>query len=340
PAMGSGHFLVNAAHQITNFIVETLHLTSWERPAAARHSPFAIRHLPSIDTDPVAWRRRVVERCLYGVDLSLMAVELAKLSLWLASVAGGKPLSFLDHHLRRGNSLVGARLEDLAAALVGTPPARPSRRERKAREAGQLSMLDHPAFRQHVTAATDLLAQISARVVERAEDVKAQEADYEQVRAELEPFRRLANLVVARHFGVKVDEQQLRAMSKYLVNGTVCPVPEYQRLMTQTQELADERHFLHWELEFPQVFLGKYGRLVKDRVGFDAVVGNPPYIAPENQDKDERSYFLKPEAYATAYGRFDVYLLFYEIGLRYLKATGRLGFISPYSVLVQNYATK
>ena len=87
PAMGSGHFLVNTAHQITNFVVQTLHLTPWANEL--------------IDVDPAAWRRRVVERCLYGVDLSLMAVELAKLSLWLASVAGAKPLSFLDHHLRQ-----------------------------------------------------------------------------------------------------------------------------------------------------------------------------------------------------------------------------------------------
>jgi hypothetical protein len=175
PGMGSGHFLVNAAHQITDFIVETLHLAPWPHPLTASAGPQSSG--PCIDADPVAWRRRVVERCLYGVDLSLMAVELAKLSLWLASVAEGKPLSFLDHHLRQGNSLIGARLEDLAEVLAGVVSTKPSRKERKAREAGQLSMLDDPAFSQHVTAATDLLARISARIVERVEDVKAQETD-------------------------------------------------------------------------------------------------------------------------------------------------------------------
>ena len=109
PAMGSGHFLVNAAHQMTALIVETLHLTPWENEA--------------LDADPVAWRRRVVERCLYGVDLGPMAVELAKLSLWLASAAEGQPLSFLDRHLRQGNGLVCVRLEDPAGQPSIASPA-------------------------------------------------------------------------------------------------------------------------------------------------------------------------------------------------------------------------
>ncbi len=255
PAMGSGHFLVNAAHQITNFIVETLHLTPWANEAA--------------DTDPVAWRRRVVERCLYGVDLSLMAVELAKLSLWLASVAEGKPLSFLDHHLRQGNSLIGARLEDLAEVLAGVASTRPSRQERKAREAGQLSMLDDPAFSRHVTAATDLLAQISARVVERVEDVKAQAADYEQVRSELEPYRRLADLLTAQYFGMQVEER-LPAIVKYAVNGALAQIPEYEVVLDEARQIASDNHFFHWYLEFPFLAIAS---------GFNCVLGNPPYGA-------------------------------------------------------------
>lgn len=266
--MGSGHFLVNTAHQITNFIVEILHLTPWENDR--------------VDTDPVAWRRRVVERCLYGVDLSLMAVELAKLSLWLASVAEGKPLSFLDHHLRQGNSLIGARLEDLAGVLAGTTAKGPSRRERKAREAGQLSMLDDPVFAQHVTAATDLLAQISARVVERVEDVKAQEADYENVRAELEPYRQLADLWTARHFGVDVEEHQLQAIGKLLSNSTIATVPAYKRLLTKAAHIASESAFFHWDLEFPEIFLVSDDRVQPRKLGFNAVVGNPPYGAIES----------------------------------------------------------
>jgi hypothetical protein len=319
PAMGSGHFLVNAAHQMTHIIVETLHLTPWENT--------------EIDADPVTWRRRVVERCLYGVDLSLMAVELAKLSLWLASVAEGKPLSFMDHHLHQGNSLIGARLEDLVEVLAGVASTRPSRRERKAREAGQLSMLDDPAFSQHVTAATDLLAQISARVVERAEDVKAQEADYKQVRAELEPYRRLADLWTARHYGVDVDGRQLRAISEYLLNGAVSPVPEYERLLGHTQELVDKWTIFHWKLEFPVPMLLSNG--------FDAVFGNPPWISfglrgLGTLDEAEETFYRTRYTDSAEY-KLSLYAVFIEAAMRLVQAGGRQSFIVPDSFLLGSY---
>ena len=86
PAMGSGHFLVHTAHQITNVILHTLTLTHWDNP--------------EMDINPAVWRQRAVENCLYGVDINPVAVELAKLSLWLASMQADRPLSFLDHHLK------------------------------------------------------------------------------------------------------------------------------------------------------------------------------------------------------------------------------------------------
>jgi len=335
PGMGSGHFLVNAAHQITDFIVETLHLAPWPHPLTAFAGPQSSG--PCIDADPVAWRRRVVEHCLYGVDLSLMAVELAKLSLWLASVAEGKPLSFLDHHLRQGNSLIGARLEDLAEVLAGVVSTKPSRKERKAREAGQLSMLDHPAFRQHVTAATDLLAQISARIVERVEDVKAQEADYEHVRAELEPYRRLADLWTARHFGVKVNERELRDISRYLTNGAVGLVPEYQRLLNEAQQLANEWHFFHRELEFPKVFYGPDQPLGNIR-GFDTIVANPPYgmLQPHNVPQSVLDY-LKAQFEASAF-KVDMFALFVEAGVGSTGESGTIGMIVPNTFVLNVFA--
>jgi len=103
PAMGSGHFLVNATCTVANFVVELLNETPWENL--------------TIDTDVRTWKRLIAERCIFGVDLNELAVEQAKLCLWMTTTARGKPLTFLDHHLRWGNSLVGAWLED-----VGTYP--------------------------------------------------------------------------------------------------------------------------------------------------------------------------------------------------------------------------
>ena len=105
PSMGSGHFLVEVVERISRFLVE-LGVEPEELEAGG---------------ELAYWKRRVAQSCVYGVDANPLAVDLAKLSLWLATVARDRPLSFLDHHLRCGNSLVGARL-----ASLGRPAGRKS----------------------------------------------------------------------------------------------------------------------------------------------------------------------------------------------------------------------
>ncbi|HEY6542430.1 MAG TPA: DNA methyltransferase, partial [Ktedonobacteraceae bacterium] len=103
PSMGSGHFLVEATEYIARFLVEL-----------NAHPETSTR-----DVDLAYWKWRVVQSCIYGVELNPLAVELAKLSLWLSTVARDRPLSFLDHHLRTGNALIGARLANLTYARNG-----------------------------------------------------------------------------------------------------------------------------------------------------------------------------------------------------------------------------
>lgn len=97
--MGSGHFLARAM----DFLAEAIATDSYIKP------PLKIGE----DSELTYYRRRVVESCIYGVDLNPLAVELAKLTLWLGTMAKSKPLSFLNHHLRVGNSLIGARVANL-----------------------------------------------------------------------------------------------------------------------------------------------------------------------------------------------------------------------------------
>ena len=99
PAMGSGHFLARA----TDFLAEAIATDPDIK------SPLELTEEPEL----TYYRRRVVESCIYGVDLNPLAVELAKLTLWLTTMAKSKPLSFLNHHLRVGNSLIGAKIADL-----------------------------------------------------------------------------------------------------------------------------------------------------------------------------------------------------------------------------------
>ncbi len=117
PAMGSGHFLVEATEYIARFLVDlgvTADSGREKRKTGGAATPSAISYQPSADSDLAYWKRRVAQSCIYGVDLNPLAVDLAKLSLWLITAAQDRPLSFLDHHLRAGNSLVGARLADLS----------------------------------------------------------------------------------------------------------------------------------------------------------------------------------------------------------------------------------
>ena len=99
--MGSGHFLLRACQFLAEDIAT--HPYSGEPATDGRPDESAVTY----------WKRRVVECCLYGVDLNPMAVELAELALWLETVAVGRPLTFLAHHVRPGNSLIGARIGEL-----------------------------------------------------------------------------------------------------------------------------------------------------------------------------------------------------------------------------------
>jgi len=120
PSMGSGHFLVNATNELANFITRI-----------SNHFNVA----SSLDTSTEYWRRWVVENCIFGVDINPLAVELAKLSLWILTMAKNKPLSFLKHHLKAGNSLIGANLDD-----IGTYPLSKDSKDSKDSQIKQMSL--------------------------------------------------------------------------------------------------------------------------------------------------------------------------------------------------------
>ncbi len=313
PAMGSGHFLVNAAHAITNFVVETLSLTPWENA--------------DLDANPVTWRRKVAKRCLFGVDLNDLAVELAKLSLWLTTVARGKPLNFYDHHLRQGNSLIGARLGDLEAALGGKEEVP----EEKPGEAVQLSMLEEFGLREQVAEAVDILTKISDQLAEKREDIEDQADYYDEARDTLAPYRQLGNTLTARHFGVEIDEEDLRQFAENAI-GQAEPQLR-QSTMSEIQALIQGKSFFHWDMEFPEAFIDERGAKRKRESGFDAVVGNPPYIAyysryAEEIDPSLRGY-LEGKFSGTVTRALNTFLLFLIQGLRIAAIDGCSAMIVP-----------
>src|SRR5215210_4347489 len=306
PSMGSGHFLVEVTERIARFLVE-LGVAPEELEAGG-------------EAELAYWKRRVAQSCVYGVDANPLAVDLAKLSLWLATVAKDRPLSFLDHHLRTGNSLVGARIAGLQ------PGGGKKRKKTKADDGAQLSMLEDDAFLRSVSNAVGSIWLIEESPAETLEDVREQERLYARLREGLiRRYARLANLATATNFGVEVDLSLWKPLTDYAAGRAPYAPPQFARWLEESEALAAEKRFFHWELEFPEVFFDRQGRPLGDDAGFDAVVGNPPYVRQESLG-DLKPYLA--EAYPEVYhGVADLYVYFYEQGLRQLRRGGWMSYI-------------
>lgn len=321
-AMGSGHFPVAATEFIARYLLE-LNVA----PAADAGD----------EPDLYYWKRRVAQSCIYGVDLNPLAVELAKLSLWLATAAKGRPLSFLDHHLRCGNALVGARASELDAPRA--KKARASKQTAAATEAGQLSLLDDPAFAGAMATAVDQLWLIEGSSGRTLAEVKEQEQLYELVRQRLtERFALQADLATAAGFGAAPEQSLWRPLAEYATkrDGGAFAMPAYEALLTGLRERAVAGRYFHWDLEFPEVFYDRHGRPLGKQGGFDAIVGNPPYVRQE-QLGPLKPYFQSafPETYS---GTADLFVPFFHQGVKLLREGGRMSYISSNAWLQTNYA--
>ncbi len=342
PAMGSGHFLVEAVDYITDKLLDFLNRFPHNPVATAlEHTRRSIMESlsdqgvavdPDKLTDVHLLKRSVLKRCIYGVDLNPMAVELAKVSLWLDAFTLGAPLSFLDHHLRCGNSLIGATFDDLEQAT-----------------AGQLFAIDYePMYRaiNNVLTVTRL-ADATAAEVHHSADA------YAAARRELSGYQIILDILVARHFGTDAamtllqhgDQLDLRS-AEALMNGMK---GIDRKMIEQVEAVAAKRRFFHWELEFPEVFFGpregterQIERKPADLAGFDAVVGNPPYDElsehAAGRELPEMAYFRQEHIYKDALGgRLNLFRLFIIRSISVLSAPGRHSFIVPMALLADSF---
>lgn len=334
PAMGSGHFLVEA----TDFLARELLKVLSGEPLLKPSKEMMIREgeEPYDSTEPeeedIRWaRREVVERCIFGVDLNPLAVELAKLSLWLYTVAKNRPLNFLDHHLRCGNSLIGARIEYLVSP--------PSLKKKKPENAFKQLGLFENAFREKVAILLKSFELIEAHPSDTVEQIREKESYYQDFRRALSRFQDVADVWTSVYFGNEIDfgtyqklQNELRATDE-----------EWERLYQESwfekaKQIFEEKRFFHYELEFPEVFFQGHQR--KENPGFDAVVGNPPYVKVDDITQDERGFLMKSDLYNTTIKRMDLFISFHELSIGLLKNNGRHSFIVPYPLLTQDYGQK
>jgi hypothetical protein len=315
PSMGSAAFLVAACRYLA---------AAYER-ALLREGEC---HEGEIGEDErVGFRRVIAQRCLYGVDLNPTAVQLARLSLWLATLAAGKPLSFLDHRLVCGDSLLGASPVDLARQAP--PGAR--------RSASTSGNVKTPLFSD-----ADLETSLALAVAERNWIADVADDGVEVVRQKEQRLERLhatgngktvANLWCASWMWPAGEPGPGAAVfaalrDQVLAGRTTLPSQITGPLLRQSQAIAASKRFLHWALEFPEVYFGAEGQPLTNP-GFDAVLGNPPWNVV-GRDSSERPFVRGSGIYRhQGGGHINRYQLFVERALALLKRGGRVGLVVP-----------
>ncbi|RYZ42440.1 MAG: hypothetical protein EOO71_07870 [Myxococcaceae bacterium] len=275
PAMGSGAFLVQACRFLSARLVE-----GWAIEEAVgrvvdltgqvhESRTIAESMLPGVEVRAENARRIVAERCLYGVDLNPLAVELAKLSLWLVTLSKGRPFGFLDHNLRRGDSLLGiSRLEQLTELSMAP------KQQTQGRLFGK-------TVRQAIEAALAIRLQLREMPIRDIRDVEAMATLDTAARAKVTTSESIANAFIGIVF-VSESTQDLERRLATLgsdadrtVQGNASALRSLERLADDSlrEGFLHERKGLpfHWPLEFPEVFL-------RDVPGFDAFIGNPPFL--------------------------------------------------------------
>jgi hypothetical protein len=301
PAMGSGAFLVATC----------VFLADACEHALIRDGQWSAADVSAADRTTL--RRQAAERCVYGVDLNPTAVQLARVSLWLTTLAAHRPLTFLDHHLATGNSLIGARLSDVSrpsAPRPGRPPAA------------------LPLFEDQMAEdVSTRVMPVRLRLADPSESVaivKEKERAMTALSSRDGPLARwkdAADAWCAAAFwpGPRPSAGVVREWIAAATGApTTLPDAQLQSSLRRAREIAASHSALHWELAFPEVFFDSNGQLAPDG-GFDAVIGNPPWASLPSSDGYRRQ----------TTGHLNSYQLFLDRALQLTRRGGRIGLILP-----------
>jgi hypothetical protein len=289
PACGSGHFLVAASRRIAKRL-------AFVRTGEIEPSPTEIQSA----------LREVIGRCVYGVDLNPMAIELCKVSLWLEALEPGKPLSFLDHHIKVGNSVLGATPAQIAGsipdevftALEGDDKAFVSslrRTNRDARENSNLLLFTGEIVWQAFARVQDGVVHIEQIGDDTVDEIRRKQQAYEALLVGLDyrnqklvadAFCAAFTVVKTRDAGPVITQEEF-----FQIRNDPARCPESLREKVNAE--AARYSFFHWHLEFPDVF--KRPENIQERAsawtgGFDCAVGNPPW---DQLSPDVKRFFSK-----------------------------------------------
>jgi len=306
PAMGSGAFLVEVCRQLAEAL-----LRAWV-------SHGQMPKVPEDETPELLAQRTVAQRCLYGVDKNRMAVDLAKLSLWLVTLAKDHPFTFLDHALRCGDSLVG-----LTAKQIRTFHWKPSAGEKMV--FGQDELLRRI---EHATRERWVILEGGDYTAHTLKEQKLKNAD-----EALNLVRFAGNLIVAAFFSAAKDKKRNENREAYKAAlGAYLQKPEQVNLRPNKEGRAlregpNPVEPFHWEIEFPEVFQGTEG-------GFHCIIGNPPFLGGKristNYGDNYRDWLVA--IHTEANSNADLVAHFYRRAFDLLRRGGTFGLIATNTI--------
>lgn len=321
-AMGSGAFLVQVVRYMSERLVEAWNALSDDPRIVPQ---FTVEGAPPtgspadilIPVEPeeriVLARRLIADRCIYGVDKNPLAVEMAKLSLWLITLKKDKAFTFLDHALKCGDSLVGVDLEQLRNWSL------------EKSDKPMLVMLGAMRIREQIDEVIQLRGQLESFTVNGIRDQQEKARLHAAADARINDLRAAANLLLASYFN-DYKKDRRAAMRGHLLDvvqrGEDVPAAYYGPV-----EVVEGVRPFHWQLEFPEVFLNGRG-------GFDGFVGNPPFLGGlkiSTVAGDKYFQHLKL-SFPSFGGTADLCSVFFLRSYSLLKMSGTLGLIATNTI--------
>ncbi|EMP7137517.1 TPA: ATP phosphoribosyltransferase regulatory subunit [Serratia marcescens] len=330
PAMGSGAFLVQACRWLADRLVEAWMLAEASGKAVSVDGVVldaldTFEQLPrDMDARIIIARRLIAERCLYGVDLNPLAVELAKLSIWLVTLAKGRPFGFLDHSLRCGDSLLGIHRLDQLKQLSMTPTNH-----------CHLHLFGQNIERA-VHEAIELRQQLREMPIRDIHDIEAMAQLNLKAKLKLEIPSLIADALVGEVLALGGNTNSLEDMVTSLaihagqsINGDRSATNTlYQRTeSTLANEGKGKRSTFHWPLEFPEVF-------TRALPGFDAIAGNPPFLGNRlwRSAMGEKLQWQCQMILGASPGKIDLCVVFHRRAVDLLRKNGCYGLIATSNI--------
>ena len=333
PAMGSGAFLVQACRWLADRLVE-----SWAQAEAQGHTvgidgrvmaaDASVEPLPR-DTEArtLVARRFIAERCLYGVDLNPLAVELAKLSIWLVTLAKGRPFGFLDHNLRQGDSLLGIHRLDQLTQLSMNPTGQ-----------GQLRLFGQN-IEQAVREAIELRQRLREMPIRDIRDVEAMAHLDADARSRLAVPEGIADAFIGEVLALGGNATAIESAATMLTIQAGQAVAGDRNALDAILKRALEtlsvdlppgkptRSPFHWPLEFPEVF-------ARTSSGFDALVGNPPFLGNRlwKGALGEKLQWQCQMVLGASPGKIDLCVVFHRRAVDLLRPDGCYGMLATSNI--------